>query len=213
MKQMWKLRITIYTILTAIIIIGGIITIIFPFAIFIAVLIDVILFSLSMLIEPKLEEIEEKEKAKNKTEISTIEDIESILETSHPKDWMYDDAYGIYTYKNNIDLNINIRDDVRGNGDEFNEDWVKNFSDPSANKIIVRVFHRGSFVKDFFYVHVDGYRNILPVTRSLIDLTISKFKYKLGRILNCIYTANLEYNLKEYDIKLKMACIQIREID
>jgi hypothetical protein len=51
----------------------------------------------------------------------------------------------------------------------------------------------------------------LPIPRTAIDLTISKFKYNLGCILNCIYTANLEYNLKEYDIKLRIAGIQIRE--
>lgn len=71
-----------------------------------------ILYSLSILIEPKLKEIDEKDKAKKKTEISTIEDIESILATSHPKDWLYDDAYGIYTYKHNVDLNIRIRDEI-----------------------------------------------------------------------------------------------------
>ncbi len=214
MKKIWKIRIIIYVILIIVFIIGGIITTIFPYAIFIAILIDLVAFSLSFLIEPKLKEMEEKEKAiKKKSEITTIEDIDLILATSHPKDWLYDDAYGIYTYRHSVDLNLNIRDDVRGNGDVFEEDWVKNFSDPSAEKIIVRVFHRGSYVKDFLFVFVDGYRNILPVPRTPTDLTISKFKYNLGRILNCNYTPNLEYNLIEYDIKLKIAGIQIRESD
>ena len=189
-------------------------TIFFPYAIVPAVIIDIVLFSVSILIEPKLKEIEEKDKKiKSKVEITTFEDIESILATSHPKEWLYDDTNGIYTYKRNVDLNLNIRDDVRGNGDNFEEDWTKNFPDPSAEKIIVRVFHRGSFVKEFLYVFVDGYRNILPVPRTPQDLTISKFKYNLGRILNCNYTPNLEYNLIEYDIKLKTAGIKIREDD
>ena len=214
LRKIWKIRIIIFVILTIIIIFGGTMTIFFPFAIFIAIIIDIILFSVAILIEPKLKEIEDKDKIiKSKVKISTFEDIESILGTSHPKEWLYDDTNGIFTYKLNVDLNINIRDDVQGNGDAFEEDWTKKFSDPSATKIIVRVFHRGSFVKEFLYVFVDGYRNILPVPRTPKDLTISKFKYNLGRIMNCTYSPNLKYNLIEYDIKLKMAGIQIREVD
>jgi len=214
LRRTWKIRIFIFVVLTIIIILGSIITTIFPFAIFIAIFIDIILFSISILVEPKLTEIEKKDKSvKKKSEISTFEDIEYILANSHPRDWLYDDTNGIFIYKLNVDLNLNIRDDVQGNRDEFEEDWVKNFSDPNAAKVIVRVFHRGSFVKEFLYVFVDGYRNILPVPRTPIDLTISKFKYNLGRILNCNLSSNLKYNLIEYDIKLKMASIQIREND
>jgi hypothetical protein len=222
LRKIWKIKIVIFVVLALIIITGGIFTIFFPAAIFIALIIDVILFALSFLIEPKLEEIEKKDKAvkekteksvKDKSDISTFEDIEYILANSHPKDWLYDDENGIYTYRLNVDLNLNIRDNVRGNRDKFEEDWVENFSNPNATKVIVRVFHRGSFVKEFLFVYVDGYRNILPLPRTSTDLTISKFKYNFGRILNCKLTSNLEYTLKEYDIKLRMAGIQVREND
>ena len=58
-------------------------------------------------------------------------------------------------------------------------------------------------------VLVDGFRNILPLPKTAVDLRISQFQYNMGRILNCKYSANLEYNLIEYDIKLNIAGIKV----
>jgi len=59
--------------------------------------------------------------------------------------------------------------------------------------LIARVFYRGSFVKENLFVVVDGFRNILPLPKTAVDLRISQFQYNMGRILNCKYSANLEY--------------------
>lgn len=155
------------------------------------------------------EEIGEKLRLRKKdeTEEGSLEYILEILRTSHPKDWSYDDSYGIFIYNINVELNIRIREDIPGNGEPFEEDWTNVFVNPSAYKLIAKVFYRGSFVKDYLLVYVDGHRNILPIPKTAVDLRISTINYNLGKILNCRYTPNLDYNLKEYDIKLNMARI------
>ena len=152
---------------------------------------------------------EEKKEIPKSLKRVSIKDIDIILGTSHPKDWKYNDSYGIFTYNLDVEMNINIRDDIPDNRNPFEEDWVMNFSDPTAQMLIARVFYRGSFVKENLFVLVDGFKNILPLPKTAVDLRISQFQYNMGRILNFKYSANLEYNLIEYDIKLKIAGIKV----
>lgn len=160
-------------------------------------------------IKQKEKELEDNESKVKQTKEGSLEYIIEILRTSHPKDWSYDDSYGIFTYNINVELNIRIREEIPENGEPFEEDWTNVFVNPSAYKLIAKVYYRGSFVKDYLLVYVDGYRNILPVPKTATDLRISNFSYNLGRILNCRFTPNLDYNLKEFDIKLKMARIEL----
>lgn len=155
----------------------------------------------------KLKELEDNVSKVKQTKEGSLEYIIEILRTSHPKVWSYDDSYGIFTYNINVELNIRIREDIPGNGEPFEEDWTNVFVNPSAYKLIAKVYYRGSFVKDYLLVYVDGHRNILPVPKTAVDLRISTINYNLGKILNCRHTPNLDYNLKEYDIKLNMARI------
>ncbi len=222
MRKVWKWRWYTFLIIISINLVLIIISIVFPIAIIILIIFDILLpLIVKLLLMPKLKEIEEKELEKDKLNDNndpqqdaqeqlskssynfehnlpmTKEKIEERLGKSHPKDWSYNDTEGIYTYRNDVSLTIRIRDDVLGNGDDFHEDWGENFSNPEAKRIFVRVFYGSSFIEDYLYVFVDGYRNIVPAPKSFNDLRISKFQYNLGRILDCNHPFYKDDNLRD----------------
>jgi len=129
----------------------------------------------------------------------SLEDIEDVLVNSKPDEWQYRDDYGIYIFKPNVELNIRIRDkereSVKDDYDKFEEDWVEEFSDKNARRVIARVFFRGSFVTEYIFISVDGGRMLLPLPKAYKDLRITSFQYKLGKILN-----SWGIRLRHYDI-------------
>lgn len=127
----------------------------------------------------------------------SFKNIEDILRTSAPNEWQYSEDHGIYVYKPNVELNIRIRDDVKGNREKFEEEWIENFSDKNAYKQIVRIFYRGSYVTEYLFIDVDGGRMLVPIPKAYNDLRITAFQYKLGRILN-----GRAVRLNVYDIYL-----------
>lgn len=212
MQKIWKYRILSFSI-SAIFIILGIILAFFlnPFCIIISGISAIIELFNERLILPRIEEIDSKgaDKHKETTLSMTTDSVKNILGTSYPNEWSYNDSQGVYTYKEDIDLTMKIKEDVRGNWEEFEEDWVRRFPDPSAKKIIVNVYYRSSIIEDYLFILVDGGRYILPPPKTLVDLRISRFQYNLGRILSCNYTFYKDYNLGEYDYKLNQAEITI----
>ncbi|HEC37305.1 MAG TPA: hypothetical protein ENI29_03655 [bacterium] len=165
------------------------------------------------IIIPKIEELDSKKDEDHiaKSLPMTTDIITKILETSHPNKWTYSDSQGVYTYNIDVDLTIRIKEDVRGNWEEFKEDWVIKFPDPKASKIIVNIYYRSSFIKDYLFVLVDGGRYIIAPPNTPTDLRITRFQYNLGRILSCNYLFYRDDNLAEYDYKLRQAGIIIDE--
>lgn len=67
--------------------------------------------------------------------------IKTIVEAD-TSDWLYDDAYGTYVYKNNI--SITMKQD-RDDDENFEEDWVENFSHhPKATRLMVYLCYNGN---------------------------------------------------------------------
>ena len=110
------------------------------------------------------------------------------IESSNHNDWMYDDELGLYIFKGNI--NISILSDrewvLEGDDQYFHEEWAEN--NPET----------------VYGAYVDGMRCFIPIPR-ISDMTISKFQYSVGEIINnCINVMN------NYDDYLRRAGIQVR---
>jgi len=212
MRKIWKYRIVTVIISAFFIILGIILSIFFnPIYIIITGISAIIELISEKLIIPKIEELESKEEneLKDRNLLMTTEKITKILEISHPNKWSYNDSQGVYTYKEDVDLTIRIKEEIRGNWKRFEEDWVTKFPDPKAKRIIARVYYRASIITEYLFVLVDGGRYIIAPPKTELDLRISRFKYNLGLILSCNYHFYRDENLAEYNYKLNQAGIII----
>lgn len=127
--------------------------------------------------------------------------------TSKPEDWIYDDALGLYVYKN--DIKITIQSDREGilndSDDEFYEPWLEKYSDSKGHKSIFFFRFNGVIIDTFYTVAVDGYRQLIPYPESINNLVITQEKENIARILNIPYSG---YDFDEY---LRRAGISISE--
>ena len=138
-----------------------------------------------------------------------FEDIRKILKTSNPKDWLYDINNEIYTYKPDVGLNILTKHpDDPDSGKELDEEWVKKFPNNKAWMVIAKVIYRGSFVKQYLFVSVDGGRNIIALPKSATELEITHLQYKMGKVLDY---RNIDARLREYDFKIETAGIKVKK--
>ncbi len=136
-------------------------------------------------------------------------DIETILKTSNPKDWLYDIDDGIYTFKPNVRLNILTKfPDDPHSGEKFEEDWVNRYPSKDAWKLFAKVYYSGSFVKHYFFVSADGDRILIGVPKTATELEITHLQYNMGKILSY---RNLDANLSDYDERLRMSGIKAKK--
>ena len=124
---------------------------------------------------------------------------------SNVNDWLFDDEEGNYTFKK--DTGLTIKRDESENRREFNEEWVKKFPDPIAYASYHKIFYNSSLIKKIFLVAVDGYRMYIPLPK-INDLTINKFQYQIGRIINNSYGESGK-GIWYYDSYLSKAGIKI----
>jgi len=111
------------------------------------------------------------------------DDVLSLIMSSEPNDFTYDDCDGVFFLKSDVNLSIVFeRGDICDRG--FDEPWVKRFPDKNAYRQPVYIKHNGTKIKEELCVQVDGARYIMPLPKSASDLTLSAFRYHLGRILN-----------------------------
>ena len=114
---------------------------------------------------------------------TTEEQVLNMVLSSEPKDYKYEDGTGVYFHKSDVSLRI-----VFERGDEsdreFYESWVENFPNPQATRQPVYIYYGQTRVMEIPCVYVDGARHIIPFTRSPVDLTLTPFRYHIGRILN-----------------------------
>ena len=66
----------------------------------------------------------------------------------------------------------------------FEEPWVSNFEDPDGYKQKVYLEYNGTRIKTFRFVAVDDFHYYIPYPKSMNDLRISPFQYRLACILN-----------------------------
>ncbi len=136
-------------------------------------------------------------------------DIEQILKTSNPKDWLYNIDDEIYTFKPDVRLNILTKfPDDPDSGKKFKEAWLNNYSSKDAWMLIAKVYYSGSFVKQYLFVRADGDRIIIGMTKSATKLEISHLQYNMGKILSY---RNIEANLSDYEPRFQTSGIKAKK--
>ncbi|KGE16618.1 hypothetical protein [Paenibacillus wynnii] len=118
---------------------------------------------------------------------------------SDADDWLYDDDSGRYVFKNNLAITI-VND--RDFSSEFFEDWVNNYSDPTAYAKRFLLQYHNSTIEAFYAAAVDGYRMYIPYPRRP-EMSITRTQFEIGRIINALNVGN---HLQDY---LSMAGISI----
>lgn len=128
------------------------------------------------------------------------------LVDSKLEQWIYDDDLGNYVFKN--DLSITMKQDRKGDEEEFYEEWIKKFiHHPTATVMKVYLCFNGNIIDTFYTASVDESRMYIPYPKSDTELIITYEKYKIGRIIN-LSTCNV---MDRYDEYLKKAGIKVLE--
>jgi hypothetical protein len=139
-----------------------------------------------------------------KDQHATNSDQESILRLigeSSPSDWNYYDPEAKYYFKKDVQLFIDRHPVERNN--QFPEAWAHEFPDRSAHAVKFTIYYGATPITDVWTVEVDGSRSYIPYPKSAKVLTISKWQYAFGRVVNI---ANGTY---DYDGYLHRAGISI----
>ncbi len=109
-----------------------------------------------------------------------------LLMHSTKADWLWNEARSIWTFK--PDLNITLRETQTPNDGElrpFAEQWAREYPDQDARATQIELWYGASFVKEYGFVLVDGYRASLPVPKAAGDLTITREQLAVARAVNC----------------------------
>jgi hypothetical protein len=135
---------------------------------------------------------------------TTEEQVLNMVLSSEPEDFTYDDGTGVFFHKSDVSLRI-VFERGEESEDEFHEPWVMNFPNPRATRQPVYICYGQTRVLEVPCVYVDGARHVIPFPRSATDLTLTPFRYHVGRIVND--------HIQGYgfDIALKRAGITMRE--
>ena len=114
---------------------------------------------------------------------TTEEQVLNLVLSSEPEDFKYDDSTGVFFHKSDVMLRI-IFDRSEQSDEEFHEPWVASFSDPHGSRQLVHIHYGDTRVLEVPCVYVDGARHVIPFPRNATDLTLTPFRYHMGRILN-----------------------------
>lgn len=109
---------------------------------------------------------------------------DEILEavySSSPDEWEYKDSEGIYTYKKNTD--IRLEDEDYQSRMDFDEPWVRKYSNSTAYRRSLYIYHRSSLIDKKTIIQADETRVFIPLPTAS-DLTITQDEHKLGKIIN-----------------------------
>ena len=100
-----------------------------------------------------------------------------------PRDaWLHNDQKGVYTFK--YDLDVTLRENRPDDDQLFQEPWATRFPDRNARRVTFELWYRASFVKEYYFVSVDGGRALLPYPKAHDDLRISREAYAIGRTVD-----------------------------
>lgn|ERR1019366_5442752 len=98
------------------------------------------------------------------------------------EDWLRNDERGISTLKR--DLNVTVRLKPQEEPEAFTtEEWATRFPDPQAFVLVFELWYGASFVQDYYFCAVDGYRARLPYP-EVGGLTISREKYAIAKAVD-----------------------------
>jgi len=109
------------------------------------------------------------------------DEILEIVYSSSPDEWEYKDSEGIYTYKKNTD--IRLEDEDYQSRMDFDEPWVHNYSNSTAYRRSLYIYHRSSLIDKKTIIQADETRVFVPLPTAS-DLTITQEENQLGKIIN-----------------------------
>jgi hypothetical protein len=114
---------------------------------------------------------------------TTEEQVMNLVLSSQPDDFKYDDGTGVFFHRSDVLLHIAFERGEQSD-EPFEEPWVANFPDSRGTRQPVYIQYAGTRVREVLCVYVDGGRYVIPAPNSATDLTLGRFRYHLGRILN-----------------------------
>lgn len=134
---------------------------------------------------------------------TSSDDVIDMVMQSMPQDYTYDDNAGVYVYSRDVKLRIVLEESGKQT-DKFFEPWVGNFFNTEVSRQPVYIYYGDTRVKEVFCLWVDGNRHLIPIPRSPKNLSIGRFEYHIGRILNYpIHGYGFNYALKVAGIIVK----------
>ena len=136
---------------------------------------------------------------------ASLENIYKKIMMSEFSDWKFEDIGGIYVYKK--DANLTIRREGFENSRPFEEEWVKKFADPKGRTDEHVIFYANTPIERIYLVSVDGARCSIPYP-NLKEMSITKYQYKLGKIINDSFCSRALYDFEGY---LDKAGIKVKE--
>jgi hypothetical protein len=113
----------------------------------------------------------------------TYDQLLNLVRHSKPQDWLYNDDKGVHTFK----ADLNVRIERRQEKTAFSEPWAVRHPDPSASLWTYDIFFGGSPVYVFKIVSVDGHRADLPLPDPKTKV-ISRKDYELARAIDWLGT-------------------------
>jgi hypothetical protein len=131
--------------------------------------------------------------AEQKPLTMSVDRILQLIGDSDPSDWTYYDPKAKYYYKRDVQLTIDRHPADKAN--QFAEKWAHKFPDQSAHAVTFTVHYGATPIKDFWAVEVDGGRSYIPYPKSADVLTINRWEYAVGQIINI---ANGTYSFPDY---------------
>jgi hypothetical protein len=120
--------------------------------------------------------------AEQKPLTMSVDRILQLIGDSAPSDWIYYDPEAKYCLKSDVQLTINRHPTDRNN--QFPEEWSHRFPDQSAHAVKFTIYYGSTPIKDFRAVEVDGGRSYIPYPKSADVLTINRWEYAVGQIIN-----------------------------
>lgn len=132
----------------------------------------------------------------------TYEEYKAIIAKSNAADWIYDDEYQSYLYKQDISITLKARLEEEK---EIYEKWSEIFPDEKAYKHVIEFYYNGARIDDFLTVSVNSHRMCIPYPK-VGKLTITTEQYNIGRIINIPYYDVID----RYDEYLRTAGITVK---
>ena len=146
--------------------------------------VSVIFFAVAQVVQRKYPP---QESEKKKFDELTTGEILEIVKNTTPDEWdvNFSQDAEIAVFKKNPLLRIETRHtDEFVHNDDFREKWANKFPDPHATSYYYHVYLGATRLKEFILVSVDGGRALLPLPKSVMDLSVEPIRYKIALIFD-----------------------------
>lgn len=114
------------------------------------------------------------------------EELMEIICNSKSTDWLYSDFKRTYTYRNNLDIRIEMRKPPELKR-EIRAAWANRDWATTAERGYYDIYYGVSIVESFSLALVDGYRAALPLPES-DSMTVLLKQYQLARCVDDLGT-------------------------